>query len=45
MREVPEVRNYNDAMRRYLSQRPFKFQWADGSRPTRDGLHDRANLR
>jgi hypothetical protein len=40
-----EVRDYNDAMRRYLCKKPFKFQWADGSRPTRDDLHDRANLR
>jgi hypothetical protein len=40
-----EVRDYNDAMRRYLSKKPCKFQWADGSRPTRDELHDRANLR
>jgi len=40
-----EVRDYDDAMRRYLSKKPFKFQWAEGPRPTRDELHDRANLR
>ena len=40
-----EVRDYNDAMRRYLSKKPFKFHWADGSPPTRDELYDRANLR
>jgi hypothetical protein len=40
-----EVRDYNDAMRRYLSKKPFKFQWVNGSPPTRDELYDRANLR
>jgi hypothetical protein len=40
-----EVRDYDDAMRRYLSKKPFKFQWPEGLRPTRDELHDRANLR
>jgi Family of unknown function (DUF6364) len=40
-----EVRDYNDAMRRYLSKKPFKFQWVDGGRPMRDELYDRANLR
>ena len=40
-----EVRDYNDAMRHYLSQKPFKFQWVDGRRPTRDELYERASLR
>ena len=40
-----EVRDYNDAMRRYLAKKPFKFQWIDGAPPTRDELYDRANLR
>lgn len=40
-----EVRDYDDAMRRHLSKKPFKFQWADAGRPMRDELHDRANLR
>jgi hypothetical protein len=40
-----EVRDYNDAMRHYLSKKPFKFQWVDGRRPTRDELYERANLR
>ncbi len=40
-----EVRDYDEAMRRYLSKKPFKFQWTDGARPSRDELHDRANLR
>jgi hypothetical protein len=40
-----EVRDYNDAMRRYLATQPIKFQWLDGKRPTRDELHDRSNLR
>jgi hypothetical protein len=40
-----EVRDYNDAMRRYLAKKPVKFQWIDGNRPTRDELYDRTNLR
>ncbi len=40
-----EVRDYNDAMRRYLCKKPLKFQWVDGTRPARDELYDRANLR
>jgi hypothetical protein len=40
-----EMREYAEAMRRYLSRKPFKFQWADGRRPTREDLHDRASLR
>jgi hypothetical protein len=40
-----EVRDYNDARRRYLAKKPFKFKWVDGSRPVREELHDRANLR
>jgi hypothetical protein len=40
-----EIRDYNDAMRRYLATKPIKFQWLDGKRPTRDELHDRSNLR
>jgi hypothetical protein len=39
-----EVRDYDDAKRRYLSKKPLKFQWADG-RPSRDELYDRPNLR
>ncbi len=38
-----EVRDYNDAMRRYLAKKPLKFQWI--ARSTRDELHDRASLR
>jgi hypothetical protein len=40
-----EVRDYNDAMQRYLAKKPIKFQWVDGRRPVRDELYDRANLR
>jgi hypothetical protein len=40
-----EVRDYNDAMQRYLAKKPIKFQWVDGRRPARDELYDRANLR
>ncbi|HWX35472.1 MAG TPA: hypothetical protein VNZ53_49640 [Steroidobacteraceae bacterium] len=44
MREVCN-RDYKDAMRRYFAKKPFKFQWADGSRPEREELYDRANHR
>jgi hypothetical protein len=40
-----EVRDYNDAMGRFLAKKPFKFQWVDGRPPLRDELYDRANLR
>ncbi len=40
-----EVRDYNDAMQRYLAKKPFKFRWVDGSRPTQDELYDRTGLR
>ena len=40
-----EVRDYDQAMRRYLASRPLKFRWAAGRRPTREELHDRAGLR
>lgn len=38
-----EVRDYNDAMRRYLAKKPLEFRWT--ARSTRDELHDRAGLR
>ena len=40
-----EVRDYNDAMRHFLSKKPLKFQWDDGRRPTRNELHERVDLR
>jgi len=40
-----ELRDYNEAMRSYLSRAPFKFAWIDGHRPAREELHDRAALR
>lgn len=40
-----EVRDYDEAMRRYLARKPFKFEWIGGRRPTRDELNDRAGLR
>ena len=40
-----EVRDYDQAMRRYLAAKPVKFEWADGRRPEREELHDRAGLR
>ncbi len=40
-----EVRDYNQAMRRQLSRKPFEFDWVEGHKPARDELYDRANLR
>jgi hypothetical protein len=40
-----EVRDYDDAMRRYLSKKPVNFKWVEGSPPSRDDLYDRTNLR
>ena len=40
-----ESREYDEAMRRYLAVKPCKFVNLGGRRPTRDELHDRAELR
>ena len=36
---------YEIAMERALARKPRNLEWADGRRPTRDELHDRASLR
>ena len=38
-------REYDEAMRRYLAKKPFKFGKPGGRRPTREEIHDRASLR
>jgi hypothetical protein len=40
-----EVHEYNEAMRNFLSQRPFAFEFTGGGCPAREELHDRAGLR
>jgi hypothetical protein len=40
-----ETRNYNQALRSFLAQKPFQFEFADGRRATREELHDRSGLR
>jgi hypothetical protein len=40
-----ELRDYDQAMRRYFAMKPLRFRWADGRKPGRDELHDRADLR
>lgn len=40
-----EQRDYHDAMRRFLSRKPFRFEWVDGRRPTREELYDRPGVR
>ena len=40
-----EQRDYSDAMRRFLSRKPFKFEYANGRRPTREELYERPGLR
>lgn len=42
---MQEMRNYNNAMERFLAKKPFTFQWIGARRPTREELHDRAALR
>ena len=36
---------YDAAMERFFARQPRKLTWSDGRRPTRDELHDRADLR
>lgn len=36
---------YEIAMERALARKPRNLEWADGRRPTRGELHDRASLR
>ena len=40
-----EAHDYNEAMRRFFEHKPFHFGWADGGKPTRDEIHDRARAR
>jgi hypothetical protein len=40
-----ELRDYDQAMSRYLALKPVRFHWAVGRRPKREELHDRAGLR
>ena len=40
-----ESREYDEAMRRYLAIKPFKFGKPAGRHPTREEIHDRASLR
>ena len=37
--------NYEVAMKEALTIKPWKMEWVDGRRPTRDELHDRAGFR
>jgi len=40
-----EGKEYEQAMRRFLSKPPVAFKWKAGRRPTREELHDRDALR
>jgi len=42
---MQDLRAYNEAMRSYLGQKPFSFDFVDQRRPKRDELHDRPGLR
>ena len=44
-RRMQEVREYDEAMRRFLAKRPVKLGRAGRRYPTRDERHDRARLR
>ena len=37
--------DYDTAMERLLARKPWKMEWPDGRRPTRDELYDRPGLR
>ena len=36
---------YDIAMKRFLAIKPWKMEWVDGRRPTREELYDRPCLR
>lgn len=36
---------YEVAMRQFLARKPWKMEWVDGRRPTREELYDRPGLR
>ncbi len=36
---------YEVAMRRFLARKPWKMEWVDGRKPTREELHDRDAFR
>jgi len=40
-----ERREYNEAMRQFLAEKPFFSGWIDDRRPTREEIHDRARAR
>ena len=40
-----EEDEYDIAMKRYLAIKPWKMEWIDGRRPTREELYDRPCLR
>ena len=40
-----EARDYNEAMRRFFTHKPFNFEWAGGRRPTREEINDRSRTR
>ena len=42
---MQEMRDYDEAMRRYLAKKPVKFDWISGNRPTREELNERPRLR
>ena len=42
---MKEGKEYEQAMRRFLSKPPVGFRWKDGGRPSLDQLHDRDDLR
>ncbi len=44
-RRMQEVREYDEAMRRFLGKRPVKLGRPGQRYPTRAELHDRARLR
>ena len=44
-KHMRESREYDEAMRYWLSRKPYKFEKSGGRYPTREELHHRAGLR
>ena len=40
-----DFREYEEAKRRFLARKPFKFDWVDGRKPSRDEINDRSSFR
>lgn len=44
-KQMTDAQAYEEAMRRFLDEKPFDFEWIDAHHPAREELHDRLILR